>query len=259
MRWRHTSTAARPGCMSRLIEVDSLTRARGPRFRLGPLSLRLSPGETLGIMGPNGSGKTTLLRILWGFLRPDAGTVSVLGHTPHLEQVQLRQKASFVGDTARFYEWMSVEEHIGFVGGFYPTFEPAEAGRLMARLGLSGDTKIGTLSRGGRVKLGLVSALAHRPGIVLLDEPTSGLDPLARADLLGILTEMAERGVGIVLSSHVSSDLDRIADSVLMLDNGQTIEYASTATLLHKYRNDQLDDVFLNAVAASPSGTAHRA
>ena len=242
-----------------LIEINDVFKARGPSFSLGPLNLTLSPGEILGIMGPNGAGKTSLLRLLWGFLRPDQGSIAVLGLTPHLDQIQMRRQAGFVGDATRFYEWMSANEFLAFVSGFYPTFDDQQAQQLLDRLDLEGTTRIERLSRGGRVKLALISALAHHPELVILDEPTSGLDPLVRADVLAILQDMAAHGVGVVLSSHLSSDLDRVADSVLMLDHGRSIEYGPANALRNKYSHGQLEEVFLNAIERVPSsGPAHR-
>ena len=243
-----------------LIEITGVLKARGPSFTLGPLNLSLSRGEILGVMGPNGAGKTSLLRLLWGFLRPDEGTISILGLTPHLDQIRMRRQAGFVGDATRFYEWMSANEYLAFVSGFYPTFDDAQAQRLLDRLGLEGTVSVGNLSRGGRVKLALISALAHHPELVILDEPTSGLDPLVRTDVLEILQDMAADGVGVVLSSHLSSDLDRVADSVLMLDHGRRVEYGPAHALLNKYSHTQLEEVFLNAIQrVSSSGAPHRA
>jgi ABC-2 type transport system ATP-binding protein len=231
-----------------LIEVDRVLKQRGDTFTLGPLSLQLAPGEVLGIMGPNGAGKTTLLRLLWGFLRPDRGAVSVLGMTPHLQQIRMRRRAGFVGDSTRFYEWMTASPYLAFVSGFYPGFDSQHAAGLLDGLGVAGKTGIRQMSRGNRVKLALVAALAHRPDLLILDEPTSGLDPVVRAQFLRLLGELSGKGVGIVLSSHLSGDLDRLADTILMLDRGQPIEYAPARTLLDRYRHAHLEDVFLNAL-----------
>lgn len=243
-----------------LIKINDLVKARGPSFTLGPLNINLLPGEILGVMGPNGAGKTSLLRLLWGFLRPDQGSISIFGMTPHLTQIQMRRLAGFVGDSTRFYEWMSAREYLAFVSGFYPTFDSGEAKRLLDHLGLEGSTRIERLSRGGRVKLALIGALAHHPKLVILDEPTAGLDPLVRAELLRTLKDMASGGVGVVLSSHLMSDLDQTADSVLMLDHGRAVEYGPTDALLDKYSHAQLEEVFLNAIArVPPTGPSHRA
>ena len=244
-----------------IFQLEQVVKRRGDDFALGPLDLHLSPGEILGVMGPNGAGKTTLLRLVWGFLRPDAGRISVFGRTPHIEQVWIRLRAGYLPESVRFYDWMTVERFLAFMAGFYPSWDWGRAFELLEHFGLGADRKIGVLSKGNRVRLGIVAALAHRPQLLILDEPTSGLDPAMRIDILDFLKSMAvENATGIVLSSHVSDDLDRIADSVLMLNEGKALEYAPVKVLLEQTHETQLEAVFLNAVGRIPaSGVPHRA
>jgi ABC-2 type transport system ATP-binding protein len=244
-----------------IFQLEHTIKRRGSNFVLGPLDLRLSPGEILGVMGPNGAGKTTLLRLLWGFLRPDSGRVSVFGKTPHMEQVSIRLQAGYLPESLRFYDWMTVERFLDFMAGFYPSWDWSRAVALLEQFGLARECLVGTLSRGNRVRLGLVAAMAHRPQLLILDEPTSGLDPLIRISILQFLNSLAAKsGAGIVMSSHVTDDLDRIADSVLMLHNGKVLEYAPTQVLLERSNKPQLESVFLDAVdRISSLGVSHRA
>ena len=247
-----------------VFELEDVVKVRGPGFTLGPLSLSLGAGEILGIMGPNGAGKTTLLKLLWGFLRPDEGEIKVFGRTPHLEQVAVRIRAGYLAESPHFYEWMTAERFLLFIAGFYPGWDWSRAYELLEEFGLDASKQIDRLSKGNRMtgpELALIAAVSHRPQLLILDEPTSGLDPLIRVDLLDTLRRMArEANVGIVLSSHVSDDLDRIADTILMLDSGSVLEYAPTASLLKRYGRHQLEEVFLNAIGRIPAtGTAHRA
>ena len=109
--------------------------------------------------------------------------------------------------------------------------------------------KIETLSKGTRIKLGLISAVGHRPSLLILDEPTSGLDPLVRLDILRFLKDLArEENVSILLSSHISDDLDQIADSVLMLNKGRLVEYARASSLIDKYGQPRLEGIFIAAI-----------
>jgi ABC-2 type transport system ATP-binding protein len=244
-----------------LFEIEQVVKRRGYDYSLGPLDASLDPGQILGIMGPNGAGKTTLLRLLWGFLRPDSGSVTVFGRTAHMEQVWVRRHAGYLAESPHFYEWMSAHRFLSFVAGFYPTWNWDYAREMMRQLDLDMDTLVGNLSKGSRAKLGLAAAVAHRPRLLILDEPTAGLDPLVRREVLGTLHRLAqEEGTGIVLSSHVSDDLDRIAGSVLMLSDGKPIEYAPTGTLLERYKSNQLEEVFLSAIGRVRTvGPAHRA
>ena len=244
-----------------VFQLEQAVKKRSDDFVLGPLDLHLSPGEILGVMGPNGAGKTTLLRLLWGFLRPDAGRVSVFGRTPHIEQVWIRLRAGYLPESLKFYDWMTVDRFLAFMAGFYPSWDWGHALELLEQFGITPARTIGALSKGNRVKLGLLAAVAHRPKLLILDEPTSGLDPLMRIDILHFLRCSAqEDGTGIVLSSHMSDDLDRIADSVLMLNDGSVLEYAPTKVLLDRTHETQLEAVFLNAVGRIPtSRVPHRA
>ncbi len=244
-----------------VFELEDVVKFRGPGFTLGPLSLRLGAGEILGIMGPNGAGKTTLLKLLWGFLRPDGGEIKVFGYVPHLEQVAVRIRAGYLAESPHFYEWMTAERFLLFIAGFYPSWDWSRAYELLEEFGLEASKQIDRLSKGNRIKLALIAAVSHRPQLLILDEPTSGLDPVVRVDILETLRRMArEANVGIVLSSHVSDDLDRIADTILMLDAGSVLEYAPTTALLERYGRHQLEEVFLNAIGRIPTtGTAHRA
>lgn len=244
-----------------IFQLEQAVKKRGDDFVLGPLDVHLEPGEILGVMGPNGAGKTTLLRLLWGFLRPDAGRVSVFGRTPHIEQVWIRLRAGYLPESLRFYDWMTAEQFLSFIAGFYPSWDWGHAFELLEQFGITTHQILRTLSKGNRVKLGIVAAVSHRPRLLILDEPTAGLDPLVRIDILRFLRTSAEEGgTGVVLSSHVSDDLDRIADSVLMLDKGTVLEYAPTKVLLDRFNETQLEAVFLNAVGRiSTPGVPHRA
>lgn len=214
-----------------LLDAHNLLKNQGPDFALGPLDLQLAPGEILGVLGPGGAGKTTLLRLLWGFLRPDAGSITVLGLTPHLAQVRIRRRTGFLGDPARFPQWMRTGEFLAFTAGFYPTYDPDHASALLSRMQLDRDRRIRQLDGEERVRLSLVAALSHYPELVLLDEPVGGLSADARSGILDFLKETSEQGVGIVVSSRAPEGLDPIADRVLVLDQGQMVQPVSVSRL----------------------------
>lgn len=235
------------------MHVDNLEKSFGPEFRLGPLDLRIQAGEILGIMGPNGAGKTTLLRLIWGFLRPDAGQITAFGLHPHMDQIRLRLLSGYLSESPQFYGAMKVHRFLKFVSNFYEAWDTKRVESLLDQFRINPDTPIQNLSKGNRVKLGLISAVGHRPSLLILDEPTSGLDPVVRIDILDFIRGLARReGVCVLLSSHISDDLDQIADSVLMLHDGRVVEYAQTPLLLTKYGLPQLETIFLNAIGRVP-------
>jgi ABC-2 type transport system ATP-binding protein len=196
-------------------------------FVLGPFDLRVDRGEILGVMGPNGSGKTTLLRLLWGFLRPDEGRISVFGMQPHLEQVKVRLRAGYLAGNPRFYSCFTARELLKFIGNFYQGWDESRTERLLQEFGVQPTLRIEELSHGDRMKVGVISAVGHHPSLVILDEPLSGLDPRTRMEILAFVRTLAKKeNVAFLISSHISDDLDHTADSILMLKDGRAVEYA---------------------------------
>lgn len=197
-----------------LLRTESVTK-----FKLGPIDLVLSAGEILGVTGPAGAGKTTLLRLAWGFLQPDRGSVSVFRLQPHLNQMLVRQCVGYLRETPVFNGCMSTRQHMQFVSQFYERWNPATADSLLDRFRIDPHVCVQSLSDGAKTKLALISATAHDPNLLLLDNPLSGLDAAARSDVITFLRNLAERGVGILLSSRQPGDIKDLANSLLMLDS----------------------------------------
>jgi ABC-2 type transport system ATP-binding protein len=209
------------------IRTEQLLKTFNGVFRLGPLDLRLASGEVLGVMGPDGSGKTTLLKLLWGFMRPDHGSIFVFGMQPHLNQMRVRRRAGYLSSNPQFCSALTAKQFLQFVGNFYDGWDESYACRLLERFGVHPDLRVEKLSKGNRIKLGIVSAAGHHPALLILDQPTSGLDSLTRLEILRFLSKLArEEHVSILVSSHVSDDLDHVADSILMLNSGRVVEYS---------------------------------
>ncbi|HNX51995.1 MAG TPA: ABC transporter ATP-binding protein [Thermoanaerobaculaceae bacterium] len=208
-----------------------------PGFTLGPLDLDLEPGRVLGFVGPNGSGKTTTLHCMIGLQVPDAGRVEICGRANGPEDVVWRQEVGFVGDEQGFWADWTVARNLAVVGSFQPRWSAARVRELARRFELPLDHKVKTLSRGNRAKLALVAALGHAPRLLLLDEPTAGLDPVVRAEVLDVLWEVLEdEGRAIFYSTHVLSDIARLADELVFLRDGRVLQRSVKDELVEAWR-----------------------
>lgn len=207
--------------MKNAFKITRLTKSF-TEFQLGPINLELDPGMVMGYIGPNGSGKTTTMHCMVGLVKPDAGEVEIFGKQNDPNNPEWKLDIGYVGDKHVFYENWSGQKNLEFLRQFYPDWDNQFADELIKRFELPITQKAKELSTGNRVKLSLIGALAHRPKLLILDEPTSGLDPVVRTELLDILFEVVESGErSIFYSTHILSDISRIADELTFINNGQ--------------------------------------
>jgi ABC-2 type transport system ATP-binding protein len=212
---------------------------RYPGFTLGPLDLVLQPGTVLGFVGPNGSGKTTTINCIAGLVIPDEGTVEVSGQRVSHRAPAWKADIGMVGEAHGFYRGWTVEENLRFLSRFYPGWSDQRVTRLANRLGLPLDRKkcVCNLSKGQLAKLAIVAALGHGPRLLLLDEPTGGLDPVVRAEVLDVLWEVLEDGEhAIFYSTHVLSDISRLADELVFLREGRVLLRSPKDQLTERWR-----------------------
>lgn len=212
-----------------------IKRFRG--FTLGPLDFDLAPGTVVGLVGPNGSGKTTTINTLVGLLKHDAGNIKIFGIDADPNDASWKFDIGYVGDTHVFYEYWSGERNLKFLSEFYPKWDNNRMLELAERFKFDLKKRANRLSKGNRVKLALIGALSHHPKLLLLDEPTSGLDPVVRTEFLDTLWEIMEEGDAAVLySTHILSDIARIADELAILKNGQIAMREPKDALIDRYR-----------------------
>jgi ABC-2 type transport system ATP-binding protein len=205
-----------------LIRAESVVKRQGPRFKLGPVDLQLRSGEVLGIIGKPGAGKTTLLKLIWGFLRPDRGSVSVFHLQPHLNQMSARQRAGYLSESPRFDLCVTALRHVQFMSQFYDGWSESTVNTLLDRFRIDPGMCVQNLSDSAKVKLALISATGHNPCLLLLDNPMARLDAPAREEISEFLrTLAAQRGIGVLVSAQHSSDLVQWTDSTLKLIDGK--------------------------------------
>ncbi len=207
-----------------VIEAQQLTRVFGNVRAVDAVDLAVAQGTVFGLLGPNGAGKSTLLKVLVGHLRPTSGRASVLGQTLADRDASLWLRMGYVAQARYLPGWMSAEECLRFARAFRPRWDDAKGAELASRLEIPLQTKVRDLSRGHYVRLQIALAMSHHPELILLDEPTSGLDPVGRRELLEILIEeIGQRACTVVFSSHLVEDIERMADTVAIMDGGKVL------------------------------------
>ena len=248
-----------------VVFVRGVWRTFGGAEALRGVDFAAGAGEVTGMVGPNGAGKTTLLLILSTLLAPDRGVVRLFGHDPMTETAAVRRIMGWVPDTFGIYDNLTCAEYLSFSGAtrhLPPASAKARGAELLELVHLEAHaaTQVHLLSRGQKQRLGLASALVHRPRVLLLDEPAAGLDPSGRLDFLRLVRQLAADGTAVIVSSHVLSDLEQVADSVVFIDRGVTVgvrrlgERPSQPSRRH-WRLHALDDAAL-LVALATLGVA---
>jgi ABC-2 type transport system ATP-binding protein len=220
-----------------VVHTESLTKRYGRVLALDGLGLDIRAGEVVGYLGPNGAGKTTTLRLLMGYLRPTSGRARVHGLDCWRDTVAVHARTGYLPGDLRLWPRMStraIAGHLGRLRGM--DHDPGTADQAK-RLGLDLDRPVGDLSKGNRQKAGIILALLGDPDLLLLDEPTSGLDPLVRQEVYRMLRERAEAGAAVLLSSHILSEVERVADRVAIIRSGRLLMTESLAGLRAKARH----------------------
>lgn len=216
------------------ITATAVRRSFGTVHAVEHMDLTAPAGQVTALIGPNGAGKTTLLLMLASLLAPDQGTTTVDGLDPQLHRSEVRRKIGWMPDTLGVWESLTAREILTQIARFY-RLPPAEIpGRVnsmldIVRLTHLADQPARVLSRGQQQRLSLGRALIHDPTVLLLDEPASGLDPGSRVELRGTLRRLAAEGKAVVVSSHVLSELDEIADRAVFVNGGRTVTQQTTA------------------------------
>ncbi|MFA9452385.1 MAG: ABC transporter ATP-binding protein [Candidatus Aminicenantaceae bacterium] len=237
--------------MSHTVDIDDLTKSY-KKFRLDSISLKLPEGLILGLIGPNGAGKTTTLKILMDMIRADSGQVRIFGLDHRTHTREIKNRVGYVGEEPQFYGDKSVSWTGGWISRFYRNWDLNLFEKMLTDFGISRTKKTGQLSKGMRVKLSLALALSHRPELLILDEPTAGLDPVVRRDVLERLRHLSkDQGLSVLISSHITDDIARIADLIVFLIDGRVTLAESKDDLLAKWKRIHFQEEALEEGLAS--------
>lgn len=213
------------------LSISHLTKQFDAIHGVRNISLDVTTGEVFGFLGPNGAGKSTTINTVLDLLKPDSGTITVLGLDHHDRALAVRRRLGYLSGDMMTDPTLTGEQYLRFVAHLRGHIERATIDKLVSRLRVDTTTKIKHLSRGNRQKIGLVAALMHDPDILILDEPTSGLDPLMQAEFNAIIHEHRDRGKTTFISSHVLSEVQSICDRVGFIRDGTLIHVGTLESL----------------------------
>ena len=217
--------------MTNCIEIKGLVKEY-KTFTLGPIDLTVPGGSILGLIGENGAGKTTLIKSMLGITKPSAGKVTLLGTDPD----HAKEDIGIVMDDCFFSEYLRVQDVNSVLSHVYKGWDKGLFSDYLDKFGLAGTKNIKELSRGMRMKLSLAAALAHKPRLLLLDEATAGLDPVVRDEILDeFLAFVSDEEHAILISSHITSDLEKVADYIAYLHQGKLLMCDEKDMLLESY------------------------
>jgi ABC-2 type transport system ATP-binding protein len=231
------------------VEVADVVKTFGRLRALDGISLRVRRGEVYGLLGPNGSGKTTLIRALVGLVRPDSGTVTVLGR--RIPDLAVLAGIGYMTQAPALYPDLTVEENLRFFAAIYGAQARVDEALTFVDLGDRRTSVVATLSGGMRTRASMACALVHQPALLLLDEPTVGVDPQLRVQLWDRFRAMAARGTTIVVSSHVMDEAER-CDRLGLVRFGRLLAEGSADQLRATAKVERLEDAFLKLSERAP-------
>jgi len=210
-----------------VIDIADLTKSFGAKPVLQGVNLRVPRGAVVGLMGMNGSGKSTLIKCLLGLLHTSFGHARLLGYDSQNLPPEVKSRLGYVPQVVHLLDWMKVRHMIKYTSTFYPDWDDHWTSELVHRWRVPQDERVQALSTGQLQTLAIVLALGHRPDVLVLDEPVASLDPVARRDFLKSVLDLATDGTRTILfSTHISSDLERVATHVAILNDGRIAHFS---------------------------------
>ncbi|GAA0083925.1 ABC transporter ATP-binding protein [Clostridium sp. MB05] len=245
-----------------MIRVENLNKARGI-FKLENIYFELKKGFIMGLVGPNGSGKTTLIKMLLGLIKADSGEIKIFDKDIFEDEVYVKDNIGFVYDNLNFYGHLKVKDFKRIVSNFYSKFDSELFDSYIERFEINNKSLIGNLSKGEVIKVMIANALSHDAKLLILDEPTAGLDPIIRKDILKLLQEVIEDGNrSVIISTHITSDLDGIADYITFINKGKLVlsedmEYIKDRYRLFRGSKEELENSNLNFISRKESKYYH--
>ena len=215
-----------------VLECTGVSKKYGKKEVLKNINLQLERGKIIGLLGPNGSGKTTLIKIINGLLTADEGDIKVSG-----EQIGRESKKiiSYLPDRTYLADWMKVKDIVGMFDDFYKDFSREKAEDMLKRLNINEDDRLKTLSKGNKEKVQLILVMSRQAQLYLLDEPIGGVDPAARDYILNTIISTYNPDASVVISTHLISDVEKVLDEAIFINNGEIVLHESVDDIREKY------------------------
>lgn len=223
-----------------IFECKGLTKKYGSKTALDDFSVKIESGRIVGLLGPNGSGKTTLLKLANGLLTPNEGEMLINGEKPGKNS---KMTVSYLPDKNYLPDWMNCEKLMDFFEDFYEDFDRARAEDMISRLGLDRKAAVRQMSTGTREKVQLIMVMSRRTKLYLLDEPIGGVDPATRDYILETIIRNYDSGSTIIISTHLISDVEKILDDVIFINNGKNVLYSSVDGIREQH-SKSVDEYF---------------
>ncbi len=207
-----------------VIHMSGVTKAYKDKTVLNNLNFDLTRGSVTGLLGKNGAGKTTLIKSALGLIKPQSGEIRVMDEAVWDLSPEAKARLGYVPQEPSLYEWMKVGQMLDYIGAFYPEWNRDRVMQLLSEWEIDAAGRIKTLSVGQKQKLAILAAIGHEPELLVFDEPVANLDPMARRQFLKTILDIAAEGDNTVLfSTHITSDLERVADRVAVLKGGKIV------------------------------------
>ena len=204
--------------MSEVVRCQGLTKKYGGLIALNSVDLSIESGKIIGLLGPNGSGKTTLIKIINGLLTPTSGTVTIDGDLPG---IATKAKISYLPDNNYLNSWMTVGQIVDMFRDFYDDFRPQLAYEMLAKLGITPEVRLKTLSKGNKEKVSLILVMSRIARLYVLDEPIAGVDPATRDYIISTIINNYNPEASVLISTHLISDIEQVLDEVIFISNGR--------------------------------------
>ena len=226
--------------MSEILRCSGLTKRFGSTTALDNIDLSLQSGRIIGLLGPNGSGKTTLIKLINGLLQPNAGFLAINGLLPGVETKKI---VAYLPDNSFLNSWMKVRQIVDYFSDFYEDFRPDVAYEMMARLGISPDMRLKTLSKGNKEKVCLILTMSRNALLYVLDEPIAGVDPAARDYVISTIINNYNPEASVLISTHLITDIEQVLDEVIFINQGHII-LQKTVDEIREENGKSVDELF---------------